>query len=164
MVLVKSMDELITYRQELLTALERDVLELSVLVVRTPLKEWHRKTEEDRHTPHQILVHLWTLEASQFALYIRRINDEETPLLPLFDDAAWMNRHYRPKEQPRNIMSDLAHLRKQELDWLRQLPLAGWSRTARHPWWGVHTLQWWVELQLEYSRQHLNDLSRLLST
>ena len=158
------MDELIAYRQELLSALERVVSDLTVLVYRFPFKEWHRKVGNERHTAHQILVHLWTLEASEFALYVRRINDEDTPLLPIFDDAAWMNKRYQPKEQPRNILNDFTNLRTQELEWLRQLPSTSWSRTARHPRWGVHTLQWWVELQLEYSRQHLNDLSRILGT
>jgi hypothetical protein len=157
------MDELIAYRQELLSALERVISELSTIVGGASSKKWHRITEIDLHTPHQILAHLWGLEASEFAPYIRRINDEETPLLALFDDKAWMARHYKPKDQPRLITQDFANLRWLELNWLRQLPPSGWSRTARHPWWGVHTLQWWVELQLEYSRQHLSDISRLLN-
>ena len=158
------MDELIAYRQELLSALEHVITDLAALVETTPFKDWHRRLENERHTAHQILVHLWTLEASEFALYVRRINDEDAPLLPLFNDAAWMNMHYQAKEKPRNILSDFINLRSLELDWLRQLPPASWSRIARHPWWGVHTLQWWVELQLEYSRQHLSDLSRILGT
>jgi hypothetical protein len=160
----KSMDELIAYRQELLSALERLIFDLAGLVKRTPFKDWHRKVESDRHTAHQILFHLWTLEAGEFALYFRRINDEETPQLPVFDDAAWMKKHYQSKEKPRNILSDFTNLRLMEIDWLRRLPVASWSRIARHPSWGVHTLQWWVELQLEYSRQHLSDLSRILGT
>jgi hypothetical protein len=156
------MDELIAYRQELLSALERVVSELLIIVKDTPFKEWYRPIGHDLHTPHYTLVHLFVLEAKEFALYIRRIHDEETPLLVLFDDTAWMESHYRPKAQPRIIMQDFAHLRNQELKWLRELPPATWSRTARHPWWGVHTLQWLVELQLEYSRQHLSELSRLL--
>ena len=158
------MDELIAYRQELLSALEHVITDLAALVKHTPFKDWHHRVENERHTAHQILVHLWALEAGEFALYNRRINDEEEPQLPLFDDAAWMNTHYQAKEKPRNILSDFINLRSLELEWLRQLPPASWSRTARHPRWGVHTLQWWIELQLEYSRQHLSDLSRILDT
>jgi hypothetical protein len=156
------MDELIAYRQELLLAMQSVVPELSRIVTGTAFKDWHRKVEGELHTPFYTLVHLWVLEAKEFALNARRINDEDIPLLLVFDDIAWMGGHPRPKEQPRNIMQDFAHLRSQELDWLRELPPAGWGRTARHPWWGVHTLQWWVELQQEYSRQHLIDLTRQL--
>jgi hypothetical protein len=158
------MDELIAYRQELLLAMENVVPGLSRIVKSTPLQEWHRKIGNDLHTPFYTLIHLWVLESKEFALNIRRIFDEDTPLLIVFDDEAWMESHSEPKEQPRNIVQDFAHLRKQELDWLRELPPPGWSRTARHPWWGVHTLQWWVELQLEYSRQLLSDLTQQLKT
>jgi hypothetical protein len=158
------MDELIAYRQELLSALERGVSELSTIVKGSPIEEWYHTIESNLHTPHYTLVQLWVLEAREFALNIRRINGEETPKLALFDDAAWMERHYRPKERPRIILQDFSNLRKQELEWLRELPPASWSRTARYPWWGMHTLQWWVELQLEYSRQRLSELSHLLGT
>jgi hypothetical protein len=157
------MDELIAYRQGLLAASEEVISGLSRIVMRTSFKDWHRKTGGDLHTPFYYLVHLWVLEAREFALNIRRINDEDTPLLINFDDEAWMKSHPQPKERPRNILLDIGTLRSQELDWLRQLPAASWSRTARHPNWGVHTLQWWVELQLEYSHQHLSLLSRLLN-
>ncbi len=156
------MDELIVYRQELLSSLERVTSDLAVLVRKTPLKNWHLKVGNERHTAHEILVHLWTLEASEFALNFRRIVNEDTPLLAVFDDKTWMDKHYKPKEKPTDILREFADLRQLELGWLRQLPPASWSRTARHPKWGLHTLQWWVELQLEYSRQHLDDLYRIL--
>lgn len=156
------MDELIAYRRELLLAMENVVPGLSRIVTGTAFKDWHRKIGSDLHTPFYTLVHLWVMEAKEFALNVRRIYDEDTPLLAVFNDGAWMESHSRPKERPRNIMLDFAHLRRQELDWLCELPPAGWSRTARHPWWGLHTLQWWVELQLDCSRQHLNDLTRQL--
>ena len=156
------MDELIVYRQGLLFALEDVVSELFKLVGDTSPKDWHRTTEGTKHTPHAILVHLWLLEAKEFALYIRRINDEEMPTLPSFNDAAWMKTNYKPKDKPWVILREFGDLRKMEINWLRQLPAAGWSRTGRHPKWGVHTLQWWVELQLEYSHQHLDELAHAL--
>ena len=156
------MDELIAYRQKLLLALESVVPELSRIVAGTAFKEWHRKIGSALHAPLYTLVHLWVLEANEFVLNVRRIYDEDTPLPAAFDSIAWMKSHSRPEELPGNIMQVFTHLRQQELNWLRELPPAGWSCTARHPWWGVHTLQWWVELQLECSRQHLSDLTRQL--
>ncbi len=87
------MDELIVYRRELLSALERVSSDLAELVIKAPLKNWYRQVANERHSAHQILVHLWVLEASEFALNIRLINDEESPVLPVFNDAAWMKKN-----------------------------------------------------------------------
>ncbi|OGN94586.1 MAG: hypothetical protein A2Z71_05595 [Chloroflexi bacterium RBG_13_50_21] len=151
------------YREELLLSMENVVSDLSQIVARISNKDWHRAAGRNIHTPHAILVHLWLLDAKEFALNIHRIYDEEAPLLGLFDSSVWMKNNYRPKENPKVILQEFAALRKLEINWLRELPPAGWSRTARHLHWGVHTLQWWVELQLEYSHQHLDELSHSLN-
>lgn len=156
------MDELVAYREDLLSALEGVVNELSKTVAGIPSSAWHLSIDLASHAPHYILAHLRELEAQVFASQLRRILDEDTLLLPIFDDEAWMASHYRSEEPALIIMEDFVNLRKQEINWLRKIPPAGWSRTARHPWWGVHTLQWWVELQLDYSYNHLRELSPLL--
>jgi hypothetical protein len=155
------MDELTAYRQELLLALERAVNELSQKVADTLPGDWYRVSGGNIHTPHYTLAHLRALEALEFAIQIRHIL-EEKPLLSIFDDEAWMASHYRLDEPAWNIMEDIASLHKQELIELHNLPTESWSRSARHPWWGVHTLQWWVELQLDYSYRHLREIYRLL--
>jgi hypothetical protein len=144
-----------------LSALEGVANELSKTVAGIPSSAWDLPFGQDSHTPHYILAHLRELEAQVFAIQLRRILAEETPLVPVFDDDAWMSTHYRSEETALKIMEDFINLRKQELNYLRELSPAAWSRTARHPWWGLHTLQWWVELQLDYSDQHLRELSPL---
>ncbi len=84
---------------------------------------------------------------------------EDTPTLPLFDDQAWMAEHYLPEQPVADIMAELVRLRGVELEWLHELTPLGWSRLARHPWWGMHPLQWWVEQQLDGSFQHLKRLA-----
>lgn len=156
------MDEIVAYREDLLSALERVVNELTIVVAGIPSSFWLLPFGEDLNTPHYILEHLRELEAQVFAIQLGRILDEEIPLVPVFDDDAWMAIHYKPEEPALTILEDFANLRKQELNWLRKLSPAAWSCIARHPWWGVHTLQWWVELQLDYSNQHLRELSPVL--
>ncbi len=158
------MEEVDAYRQGLLSALEGVVNELSETVADIPSSKWHLTFGLDSHTPHYTLAHLRELEAQVFTIQLRRILDEEIPMLPVFDGEAWMERHYKPEEPVLCIVQDFTTLRKQELNWLRDLPPADWSCTARHPSWGMHTLQWWVELQLDYSYQHLSELSSLLDT
>ena len=156
------MNELTAYRQELLSALEGAVAELSKTVATIPSSDWQFPYKLGAHTPHNTLAHLLALEAQVFSTLLRRIVDEEHPLLPLFDEIAWTGNHYEPGRLPQAILEEFTHLRRQEVNWLRSLPPESWSRTARHPWWGVHTLQWWVELQLDYSQQHFAELAAYL--
>jgi hypothetical protein len=153
------MEELDTYRDELLFALAGVVDQLSEIVSVLPYNAWQLPFGHEMRTPHYILAHLRELEAQVFSIQLRRFLEEDTPLLLRFDDAAWMACHYKLEEPVQVILADFANLRRQELNWLRGLPAAGWSRSARHPWWGMRTLQWFVELQLEYSHQHLRRLT-----
>jgi DinB superfamily len=157
------MEELNAYRKDLLAALEGVVEKLFQVAAAMPSGAWHKSLGSDGHTPHYTLAHLGELEAQVFVVRLRRILDEESPLLPLFDDEAWMLTHYKPDEPPQSIIEDYARLCQEELGWLRDLPPAAWNRTARHPWWGVHALQWWVELELEYAHQHLSQLTANLT-
>jgi hypothetical protein len=102
---------------------------------------------------------LRALEAEAITVRLRHILDEQQPYLPLFDDDGWMAAHYDPSEPVTAILDEYARLRQQELSWLRDLPSAAWNRTARHPWWGVRALQWWVEQALLVARQHFVQLT-----
>lgn len=156
------MDELNTYREELLVALESVVGELAKIVAGMPDRQWNQPIDPAGHTPHYRLFHLRILELEIFTTQLPRFLIEDTPTLPAFDSEGWMEEHYSPRESPSAILEELSQLRHQELAWLRDLSPAGWSRVGRHPWWGLHTLQWWVELQVDYSHQHLKQISALL--
>jgi hypothetical protein len=156
------MEELITYRQELLSALEEDIILLARVEAGISSQGWYLPLGSDQPTPHYILSRLWVEESQEFTTNIRRILDEEMPVLPVFDAEAWIESHYDP-EEPAGIMIEyFASLRKWEIGLLCKIPPPSWSRAARHPRWGVHTLQWWVELQRECSHQLLSRLIPLL--
>ena len=153
------MEELLVYRQNLLTSLDNVVTELHQAAEAIPAEAWHTPLAPGQLTPHQVLAHLCALEAYAIVVRLRRILDEQQPYLPLFDDDDWMGAHYDPSEPVPVILDDYARLRQQELSWLRDLPPAAWNRTARHPWWGVRALQWWVEQALLVARQHYAQLT-----
>jgi hypothetical protein len=155
------MEELLSYRENLLSALESVVRGLSKAVANMPGANQKQAILSGSNTPHYILFRLRELEIHFFAQQLPRFLAEECPILPIFDDQAWMADHYHPDEPITAIMEEVVKLRHDELDWLHKLPASGWSRLARHPWWGIHTLQWWVELQLDYSFQHLRLLTCL---
>lgn len=157
------MDELISYRQELLFALERDIDELTCLGSTLSENNGHRSSDIPPHSPHYLLFHLWVLETHEFTVQIQYILEADLPRLEFFDDEAWMANHYSPKEPIQVIIQDTARLLSNEIALLCELPLSAWSRAARHPRWGVHTLQWWVELQHEVTIQHMQEVKRLLA-
>ena len=159
----QSMDELIAYRQDLLSALERDIEHLARCEASSSYDSWYKRAGATPHTPHYTLFHLRTLEAQEFAVQISRILNEDMPELALFDDHTWLADYYTVGETPQAIVQDFSILRRLEIEMLNQLSAPAWSRSARHPWWGVHTLQWWVELQHDVSRQQIQELNRLLA-
>jgi len=152
------MDELIAYRQGLISALESVVPELSKTVAAIPPKEWQLQNKTDTHTFHYRLAHLCEFEAQAFNTLLRRITSSGATLLPLFDDHDWIESLYNPAKPVQVIVEEFVRSLRQEVMWLRALPQDSWSLTARHPWWGVHTFQWWVELQLADFHKHLLDL------
>jgi len=157
------MEELLAYRTDLLSALAGVVHELSKTITSLPADTLHQALHTDIHTPHYLLFHLRELEAQVFAVQLPRILFEENPILPVFDDDTWMDNHYHAEEPVSAILDELVRLRQNELAWLPKLSPANWSRLARHTWWGEHTFQWWVELQVDYSFQHLKAISSVLN-
>ncbi len=148
------MEEIEAYRNDLLRALEAVVEGLSETVARLPALAWHQSIHPGESTLHYFLFHLRELEAQVYTRQLPRFLAEDNPTLPVFNDNAWMAAHYRLDEPATSIMMDLDRLRSSEIEWLRGLASMSWSRQARHPWWGMRTLQWWVEQQLDESIQH----------
>lgn len=157
------MEEIIAYRQDLLLALTQVLKELSQTVTVIPTSVWHIPFGQDSHTPHFVLAHLRELEEQIFTSNLYRIQIEDSPRLVLFDDEAWMAEHYQADKSAQIILAEYSALHTKEVTWLSGLPATSWSRIGRHPWWGVRTFQWWVELQLDDSRQHIARLSTILT-
>jgi hypothetical protein len=157
------MEELIAYRHELLSALGRDVEQLTTLVSTLVEDDGYRPSDSIADVAHYTLFHLRALETQEFALLLRRILEEEMPRLASFDDAAWIASHYTVEEPVQTIIQDMVKILSEEIEMLEGLPAQSWSRFARHPRWGVHTLLWWVELQHEITSQHLQELHRILA-
>jgi len=157
------MDELLAYRQGLISGLEGVITELSRIVAVMSANTWQLSSKQGTHTPHYTLAHLCELEAQVFNPLLRSIADQGVPLLPVFNDITWMSSHYEAEKPAQGILEEFTHLRRQEIQWLQALPRASWSLSARHSWLGVHTLQWWVELQLDLSHQHCSALAAFLT-
>jgi hypothetical protein len=150
-------DNLLLYRKRMLQRLKTVGDDLSQASADIPAEKWHTPAA-DGETPHLILARQRAVEAQVFSVRLRRILDEEVPNLPLFVEEAWMAEHYDPSEPPEEVLAEYNDLRSQELAWLKSASPQDWNRTGRHPWWGIRSLQWWVEQALRYSEEQLRRL------
>jgi hypothetical protein len=153
------MEELFAYRQALLAELQSNVEQLAHTLRAIPDTAWHKPLLAHAHTPYGILLHLRELEAHWFAVQLPRLVHETSPVLSACTEEGSMDGQNQPVEQSEDILEEFSRLRNQELIWLRSLTSSDWSRIGRHPWYGVHTLQWWVEYQLDLSQQYLHELA-----
>ncbi len=158
------MKELFAYRERMLRHWQEAVPALDALVRRIPATRWHAVSPRGGWTCHQVLAHLRDVEAQVIAPSIRVLLSGTGGLLPSCPkDDAWL-RMYRAGESPENIFAAYTKLRSDEARWL----LDGenpppWNAVARHPQFGVRTLQWWVEASLQHARRHLRLLQRRVS-
>ena len=150
-------EQLIRYRQELLERLNSIASDISKAAAAIPPGRLHEPLESG-DSPHRVLAHLRAIGSKALSIRLQRILDEEEPFLPIFYDDQWMDAHYDPHEPLEKIIADYSELRREQLEMIKDLPPHKWNRTARHPWWGVKTLQWWVEQILRYDEEHLQKL------
>ena len=150
------MEELLEYRSSLVEGLGEINQDIKRVIVDLPVQSLHSPWVKGTITPHQLLAHLRLVELEIFAPRIHRILEENQPYLDLFEDEYWMQASYNPAEPVEDILLDYEQARHQEITEIEHMPISAWNRTGRHPWFGVRTLQWWVELCLTYSRERLS--------
>jgi len=157
------MQELEMYRERMITHWREVVPHLEEAAARIPPEGWHAAPTSGGMTCHQALAYLYDMEAQVIAPAIRiLLTAAETPLPPCPDMRAWLAQ-YRPADAPQDILQAYAHLRETEAGLLFRNGAPPWSVQARHPRFGVRTLQWWVEASLLHARRQLRRLRRQAS-
>lgn len=153
------MEELIFYRERLMQRLETIATDFQQAVESIPASRLYVPLQAGGMSAHQVAAHLRNVEAQVFLPRLQRILAEESPQLEKLLGGDWLLKEYRMDEPLEKILTDFGEMRCQEVRWLKQMPAQSWSRTARHPIWGVRTLQWWVEKSLAHIEDHLRGLT-----
>ncbi len=154
------MKELYAYRQRMLTNWQEIVPALEREVTSIPAERWHAIPPHGGWTCHQVLAHLRDIESLVIAPSIRSLlAGRDGALPPCPEDSAWLQ-GYRADEAPEEIFRSYVAIRSEETGLLMQLDAPPWNASARHPQFGVRTLQWWVEASLQHARRHLSLLQR----
>ncbi|HCC78610.1 MAG: hypothetical protein A2X25_09850 [Chloroflexi bacterium GWB2_49_20] len=152
------MEELLEYRQRMLNKLAEapGLVETAVFNI----KDQTQPLEAGGWNIHQVVAHMRDVNQHVYLLRLHRIIDEENPMFENFDGEAWMAEHYQPLEPIRNLVSEFREQCRSTADWLRSLPLEAWNLPGKHPSFGKHSLQWWVERTLAHISEHLAQLEQ----
>jgi hypothetical protein len=149
------MEQLLAYREQLISRLERSVEEFCRACLET--KEADRS--RDGWTVHQIAVHARDADRLVYGLRARRTAQEPNPLFEDFDQDAWMAAHYDPAEPLEKVLEELKGSVLSLAEWLRGLSPIEWARESRHEvMGGGFTLQTWVERGLGHIEGHLEEV------
>ena len=158
------MKELYEYRRELIDVSLAVVQELRQILVSFPTSSLYHSPDPGISSPHRCLAHLRDVQVQALSKRLKQILTKENPSFTLFDDEAWLERHYRQEEPWQDILEEFARAQVQILADLDPRDADIWNRNAEHPWFGMRTFQWWVELCLEYAQEHLGQIQSALQS
>jgi hypothetical protein len=108
------------------------------------------------HSPQALLAHVCLAEENIFLPAIRRILDEDMPLLD--GDEAGKGEAIAYARPAGVLLDDMKALHRDLLALLGSLPSADWGRRGRHPRLGLRTVQWWVERCRSHGEEHLDQV------
>jgi len=150
------MDELLEYRQRMVMKIANaaELIEAAILSNNDPTQP----LESGGWNLHQVITHMRDVNQHVYLPRLHRIIDEENPMFENFDGEAWMAEHYQPQEPIQKAVSEFKEQCQSSADWLKNLPQEAWNRPGRHPSFGKHSLQWWVERTLAHISEHLAQL------
>lgn len=150
------MEELLEYRQRLIKKIATAPLRIETALIQ--IKDASRPLENGGWNLHQVVAHMRDVNQHVYLPRLHRIMDEENPLFENFDGEAWMAKNYQPQESIQKVATEFKEQCQSSADWLNGLPLEAWNRAGQHPYFGKHSLQWWVERTLAHINEHLAQL------
>jgi hypothetical protein len=146
------MRELQTYRKKMVADFGDSPLELERAY--RAASSFDPGTLPGQRTPRQVLAELLYVEVNIFGPRLHKILQEDQPEFELIEVDPLVDVDI-PEE---DLIEAYRRQREEEFKWIQQMPPDGWNRTARHPWFGIRTFQWWVENSLLYSCRHVEEL------
>lgn len=142
------MRELAFYRQKLLARARQAAEDLRQAGLRLAETDWYLSAKDDSLTPHQALAILAARHVQEFASTLAQLLDGGENTLSRFDPGKWLKDEYSDKEKWNLLYEGFAKNFTQILNQIEAVDSGKWMNAARHPQYGVHTLQWWLEKEL----------------
>jgi DinB superfamily len=152
------MPDMQEYRARMLERFEHLPGRFAFAIAAIPEAEWWLRRAADGRTVHSLMAHVRDVETQAYLPRLRRILSEDDPALPAMPSHRWSEADYDTTEPMEALLAQYAGAREEELNLLRGLSAAGWSRVGFHAPTGRRTLQWWVERSLAHGLEHLADI------
>lgn len=144
------MEELYSYRRSLLARFAAVASDLAA-------RHTQLSAEQPAMSLDVISRHLLEAERRVYFPAIERILGEDQPTLQVTADPEQDSDSRLGCKTGPELLRAYTELRAQEVRLLESQPPGAWGRTARHPVFGVRTLQWWVERSLKHAEEHLRN-------
>jgi uncharacterized damage-inducible protein DinB len=154
------MKEIREYQTRLLNRMWSQPKELRQALESFKDDELLQPLEENGWSAHQVVAHLCHVEWGAFLPRFDRILKDDTPFLANFDETTWMETYYDPEVTLEELLQDFDSVRQSACELLEEATPEQLSRTGRHPYQGVRTLQWWIEYAVAHADDHLEQLSK----
>jgi hypothetical protein len=150
-------DLLTSYRRDLLQSYtaQAESLRRALGDRRSTMQE---SLEPGGWTPHQVIWHVRAVETQAYLPRLERLLARDGAELQDFDGDGWMATRYAADEPWQRIVDDFVAARQEMAARLDAAPVAAWSHTGRHGYWGSRTLMWWVERSLAHVDEHIGQL------
>ncbi|GIW13794.1 MAG: hypothetical protein KatS3mg062_1233 [Tepidiforma sp.] len=126
------------------------------------VRRWqHDRPNDGSWTPHQHVAHLLAAERNVFHVRVPRILAEERPVFESWDEAAHIEREYRPEGDIEELAEAFMKAREQTVGYFKDLAPEQWTRTAVWPGVGEVDLAWVAERALAHALEHFVALLNL---
>jgi len=110
--------------------------------------------------PRLVMAHLRDDEMFVMRVRLERLLGEREPLLPDFDEKAWVGWRNTSRDRKELLLGDFALQRQASMNILQGLRAADWERGGRHEVSGPLTVRSWVEHWLHHDREHVAQIER----
>lgn len=107
---------------------------------------------------HQVVAHVVATDEEALLPRLRRIQEEERPQLPNWDEELWMERDYDPEADLSELLARWQRARQEQAQALEGAESTVWNRAGIHPVQRERTLLWWLEYAAAHAKEHLEQL------
>jgi hypothetical protein len=152
----------ISTREELLKTMRATPPVLRALVREVPIERLRQRPDPDGWSAAEVICHLADTEERALAR-VRRMLDEDHPVLPGYDQAALAVERGYGELDPHAEIERYARLRTEQLALLESLDDEGWQRTGRHSEHGPMSIETYVSHTTAEDVDHLAQIARALS-
>jgi len=123
-------------------------------------EELRRRPAEGAWSLKEVCGHLWD-DSEVWRRRLGMMIAETDPVLPAYDQEALVRERAYQDADTAAVLGDVKRLRLEMVDLLSGLGPEGWERTGQHPDWGRLTVRGGMEMMVQHTEEHLDEVREL---